>query len=213
MKCPHCGVHFHDNWITGSIDRGIKRTYGGGKEQAKPGWHYRTALCPNCKKLTIEIMGNRWRQVHPIGSNRGPVPAEVPKAIATDYVEACGVLPTSAKASAALARRCLQAMLNANGFKGAALEKQIERLLNAKVLPTHIQSTVDAIRKFGNFGAHPINDKTTLQIIDVDPEGAEWCLEILEALFDHFYVAPEAAKKKKAALDAKLKAAGKPLSK
>jgi hypothetical protein len=141
------------------------------------------------------------------------VPTEVPKAIAADYVEACLVLPLSAKASAALARRCLQAMLRENGYKSTNLAKQVDRLLKAKVLPTHTHTTVDAIRNFGNFSAHPINDKTTLQIIDVDPEEAEWCLEILEALFDHFYVAPEAAKKKKAALDAKLKAAGKPPSK
>jgi hypothetical protein len=99
----------------------------------------------------------------------------------------------SAKASAALARRCLQAMLNEQGFKDKYLVNQVEKLLNAKVLPTHIHETVDAIRHFGNFGAHPINDKTSLQIIDVEPKEAEWCLEILEALFDHFYVQPPAA--------------------
>jgi hypothetical protein len=38
---------------------------------------------------------------------------------------------------------------------------------------------------------------------------AEWCLETLEALFDHFYVGPAAAAKKKAALNEKLEAAGK----
>jgi hypothetical protein len=139
----------------------------------------------------------------------------VPKPIATDYVEACRVLPLSAKASAALARRCLQTMLNDNGYKDKDdnLSKQIDKLLNPRVLPDHIHETVDAIRNFGNFGAHPINDQTTLQIIDVEPEEAEWCLEILEALFDHFYVRPAAAKKKKAELNAKLKAAGKQPSK
>jgi hypothetical protein len=128
-------------------------------------------------------------------------------------VEACVVLPFSTKASAALARRCLQAMLNEQGFREKDLEKQIQQLLDAKVLPTHIHKTVDAIRKFGNFSAHPINDRTSLQVIDVEPHEAEWCLEILEALFDHFYVAPAAAAEKKAALDAKLKAAGKPPTK
>jgi uncharacterized protein DUF4145 len=133
-------------------------------------------------------MGASWRQVHPVGSNRGPVPPEVPKGIAADYVEACQVLPLSAKASAALSRRCLQGMLNDKGYKGSNLAKQIDQLLKPGVLPKHIHETVDVIRNFGNFSAHPINDKTSLQIIDVDPEEAEWCLEILEALFDHFYV-------------------------
>jgi hypothetical protein len=151
--------------------------------------------------------------VHPVGSNRGPVPPEVPKPIAADYIEACQVLPTSAKASAALSRRCLQAMLHAHGYKDRDLAKEIQQLLDANALPKHIHETVDAIRNFGNFSAHPINDRTTLQIIDVDPQEAEWCLEILEALFDHFYVGPKKAKAKKAALDKKLTGAGKPPSK
>jgi hypothetical protein len=166
--------------------------------------------------MIIEIcppLRPEWRQVHPIGSNRGPVPPEVPKPIAADYIEACVVLPLSAKASAALARRCLQAVLHDQGFKGSDLAKDIDQLLKARVLPTHIHETVDAIRRFVNFGAHPINDITTLQVIDVEPEEAEWCLEILERLFDHFYVGPSAEKKRLAGLDAKLKAAGKPQSK
>ena len=227
MKCPYCGMHFSDNWIVQEIAR-LSRT----------GWFYRTALCPECTQMTIELCPplrsdimnqldqlsvgeqhttiqrlGRWRQVLPVGSNRGPVPPEVPKAIAADYVEACRVLPTSAKASAALSRRCLQTMLHAHGYKDRDLAKEIQQLLNANVLPQHIQETVDAIRNFGNFSAHPINDKTSLQVIDVDPEEAGWCLEILEALFDHFYVGPEKAKARKAALNKKLAAAGKPPSK
>jgi Domain of unknown function (DUF4145) len=209
MKCPHCTVHFDDNWDMVPIRwRGVS------------GGSYRIARCPNCKELTIELSPPRetegereWRQVQPIGSNRGPVPPEVPKAIATDYVEACVVLPLSAKASAALSRRCLQAVLHDQGFKGSDLAKDIDQLLKARVLPTHIHETVDAIRRFGNFGAHPINDITTLQVIDVEPEEAKWCLEILERLFDHFYVGPAAEKKRLAELDAKLTAAGKPPSK
>jgi hypothetical protein len=205
------------------------------------GWLYRTALCPACSGLTIEVSppllkrGQRvpeegelikrerpqWRQVHPVGSNRGPVPPEVPKPIAADYVEACQVLPlsakASAKASAALARRCLQAMLHAHGYKDKDLAKEVQQLLDEtdpkKVLPSPVHETVDAIRNFGNFSAHPIDDITSLQVIDVEPHEAEWCLEILEALFEHFYVGPEAAKAKKAALNTKLKAAGKPPSK
>ena len=137
--------------------------------------------------------------------------------IATDYIEACQVLPLNAKASAAQARRCLQAMLHAHGYRDKDLAKEVQHLLDEtdprKVLPRPIHETVDAIRNFGNFSAHPITDITSLQVIDVEPEEAEWCLEILEALFEHFYVGPTAAAAKKKALDAKLKAAGKPKSK
>ncbi len=96
----------------------------------------------------------------------------MPPEIAQDYVEACNVLPISAKASAALARRCLQNMLHAHTYKAKDLAKEIDLLLNetdpAKALPHRLRVTVDGIRNFGNFSAHPIDDKTTLQVIEVD---------------------------------------------
>jgi hypothetical protein len=82
-----------------------------------------------------------------------------------------------------------------------------------KALPTGVHNMLDAVRNFGNFSAHPITDQTTLQVIDVEEHEAEYCLDILDALFDHYYVRPEEAKRKRAALDAKLSAAGKPPSK
>lgn len=188
-------------------------------------WYYRSALCPACDDVTIEIArfyqqaspGEPWRQVYPIGASRGPVAAEVPDGIRDDYIEACNVLPISAKASAALSRRCLQNMLHSHGYKAKDLAKEIDLLMNEpdpkKALPHRLRETVDGIRNFGNFSAHPIDDRTTLQIIDVEPHEAEWCLQILEDMFEHFYVGPAAAKARKVALDAKLAAAGKPPSK
>jgi uncharacterized protein DUF4145 len=82
-----------------------------------------------------------------------------------------------------------------------------------KAIPTALRDTVDAIRNVGNFSAHPVTDQTTLQVIDVEPSEAEWCLEILEDMFDHYYVKPAQAAARKAALNAKLVAAGKPPSK
>ena len=77
-------------------------------------------------------------------------------------------MPISAKASAALSRRCLQNMLHAHGYKAKDnLAKEIDLLLNEPaVFRDKLRVTVDAIRNFGNFSAHPINDVTTLQVID-----------------------------------------------
>ncbi|MGM4870453.1 DUF4145 domain-containing protein [Bradyrhizobium sp. 956_D2_N1_5] len=223
MKCPHCSIHFHDNWYNDYFRRGQNSSKG--RIGAVEGyWMYRNSVCPNCGELTIEVTVGTdkeplvpWRQIFPIGANRGPVPAAVLAAIANDYIEACNVLPISAKASAALSRRCLQNMLRAGGYKDKDLAKEIDQLLAEtdpkKALPHKLRETIDAIRNFGNFSAHPIDDKTTLQVIDVEPEEAEWCLEVIEELFDHFYVGPAAAAAKKAALNAKLAAGGKPPAK
>ena len=70
-----------------------------------------------------------------------------------------------------------------------------------RAIPLRLRNTIDAIRNFGNFSAHPIDDKNALQIIDVEPQEADWCLRTLEECFEHFYVGPEIARAKKAALD------------
>ena len=228
MKCPHCSINFHENWE----DRDCLRNQGAlhGRIMLIDTlttylWRYRSADCPGCRDVILEIArtapnrGNseKWRQVYPIGANRGPVPIEVPSQVAQDYIEACNVLPISAKASAALARRCLQNVLHSRGYKAKDLAKEIDLILNdpdpKKALPQGLRETLDGIRNFGNFSAHPIDDKTTLQVIDVEPHEAEWCLEIIEDLFEHFYVGPAAAAAKKLSLNAKLAAAGKPPTK
>ncbi|NSX85711.1 MULTISPECIES: DUF4145 domain-containing protein [Agrobacterium] len=209
MRCSHCLVNFHDNWLPGTFYRRNQPT----------GWTYHTAACPACERLTIVIENDDGEQriVEPISTSRGPISNFVPSEISIDYTEACNVLPISPKASAALARRCLQNILNTFGYKAKDLAKQVDALINEtdpkKALPIGLHETIDAIRNFGNFSAHPIDEKTTLQVIDVEAEEAEWCLEILEELFEHFYERPAIAAQKKAALDAKLAAAGKPPSK
>jgi hypothetical protein len=214
------------NWVPEYFDRlnhNLKQVLD--SETGADGyWCYRSAIWPGCQGWAIEMAVARdkeplttWRQIFPVGASRGPVSREVPKPIAADYIEACNVLPISAKTSAALSRRCLQNMLHAANYRERDLAREIDLLLNEpdprKALPHQLRETVDAIRNFGNFSAHPIDDKTTLQVIDVEPHEAEWCLEVIEDLFEHFYVGPAMAAAKKAALDAKLAAGGKPPSK
>ena len=44
-------------------------------------------------------------------------------------------------------------------------------------------------RKVGNRAAHPTLSDAGL-IVDVEPWEAEWCLEVIEALYDHVFVVP-----------------------
>jgi hypothetical protein len=63
---------------------------------------------------------------------------------------------------------------------------------------------IDAIRHVGNFAAHPIKSTNSPEIIDVEPGEAEWLLDVLVQLFDHYFVGPAEAKKKRDVLNAKL---------
>ena len=69
---------------------------------------------------------------------------------------------------------------------------------------------VDAIRVTGNFAAHPIKSRASGEVVAVEPGEAEWNLDTLEALFDFYFVQPAALQAKRAALNVKLLAAGKP---
>lgn len=225
MKCPHCSIHFHERWAQELLCWGQNNPMKSETDNGTGYWSYRSTRCAGCNGFIIDIaltknkapIEGSWHQVFPVGANRGPVPTEVPPSIARDYIEACNVLAISANASAALSRRCLQNILRAHDYKARDLAHEIELLLNEtdpmKALPRKLRETVDSIRNFGNFAAHPTDDKATLELIDVEPHEAEWCLETIEELFEHFYVGPAAAKAKKAALDAKLAASGKPPSK
>lgn len=168
-------------------------------------WWYQTDKCPSCQQWIIEVTDSAdannfpigWRMIYPVSSSRGPVPPSVPTEIAEDYVEACNVISISPKASAALSRRCLQNILRSHDYKVKQLWQEIDLLLNetdtSKAIPTNLRVTIDAIRHLGNFSAHPTEDVSTLQILNVEDHEAEWCLEILEDMFEHLYVRPAEA--------------------
>ena len=64
------------------------------------------------------------------------------------------------------------------------------------------------VRNVGNFAAHPLKSETSGEILPVEPAEAEWNLEVLEELFDFYFVQPAKTAKRKAALDEKLKESG-----
>jgi hypothetical protein len=149
--------------------------------------------------------------IHPKAVSRSPIPSEVPKEFATDYAEACLVQADSEKASAALSRRCLQHLLRGKaGIIEGALAGEIQRVLDSKQLPTHLAEDLDAVRNIGNFAAHPLKSTSTGEIVEVGPEEAEWSLNVLEQLFDFYFVQPARAKARRDALNTKLQGAGKP---
>jgi hypothetical protein len=149
------------------------------------------------------------RFVWPFALPARPIAPEVPRHIASDYGEASAVLSTSEKASAALSRRCLQLLLReAGGTKSKDLADQIEEVL--PTLPGYLQKQLDAVRNIGNFAAHPQKSKITSEIIEVEPGEAEWNLDVLDLLFDFYFVQPRIAQEKRDALNKKLADAGKP---
>lgn len=215
MKCPHCLVEIHPAFreiILGSDKVATWSTYN--------------MNCPNptCGRKIIDVAyGTQnpthtllstifWRQtVIPFVSTRPPVPVEVDERFAVDYKEACLILTLSPKASAALSRRCLQNILREKAeIKKGDLANEIQQVINNKSLPSHLSESIDAIRNIGNFAAHPVKSTSSGEIVEVEVGEAEWLLDVLESLFDFYFVQPAILKSKRDALNKKLVEIGKP---
>lgn len=211
MKCPHCTVTIHESEAEIQL------------QQDKEGmWHAGFTLCPACFKGIIRLYvkpvyngqllsAEGHYLARPKVSGRTPVPPEVPSTFSGDYNEACLVLADSPKASAALSRRCLQHILRDKAnVKHQNLDREIQEVLDRNLVPPHIAENLDAIRTTGNFAAHPIKSTSSGEIVEVEPHEAEWNLEVLEELFDFFFVGPARTKARKDAHNKKLADAGKP---
>lgn len=217
MKCPHCLVEFHSNasWL-----------YLG--KDADGHWAVEKQECPACGRMVVKLANgersftsqgtflglsvvHQSYLVRPKAAGRPPCHSEVPKDAAEDYKEACLVFGDSPKASAAISRRCLQHLLRDHAkVKPSNLATEIAEFVGQPGVPSHLVEMVDAVRNIGNFAAHPIKATATGEVLPVEPGEAEWNLDVLEALFDFFFVQPAVIKRKRDELNKKLASAGKP---
>lgn len=229
MKCPHCGVQIHPAFTgkplrsvgvatTGSHPSSNEAAPVGTERGRRTFWTVYEMECPACKFAIINLTKELERSglkptvinAYPKNVHTRSAPPEVPPELAEDFNEASAVIADSPKASAALSRRCLQHLLRLQGFAQHDLAKAIDAALAKKIMPGPLARNLDAIRNIGNFAAHPTKNTNSGAIVEVEPEEAEWNLDVLIGLFDFFYVQPAHDTARIEALNAKLKASGKP---
>ncbi len=166
-------------------------------------------VCPNpkCKKFTLKLslsptywssQHQSWNDGSPIhqwqlipSSNAQTFPDYIPQAVRDDYNEACLVVNLSPKASATLARRCLQGILRDFWqVRPGRLVDEIEQVKD-KVDPL-TWDAIEAVRKVGNIGAHMEKDINV--IVDVEPHEAQLLIGLIETLIKDWYIAREERK-------------------
>ena len=141
--------------------------------------------CPSCKNVHafIASYGSYWEGEFCFSyppADAMYLPEYIPEPLRQDYLEAIRIADLSPKASATLARRCLQGMIH--DFWDIH-----EKNLNAEItalksrIPRKQWDAIDAIRKIGNIGAHMENNVEL--IVDVDPDEAKKLLKVIEMLF------------------------------
>ena len=146
--------------------------------------------CPNCGQYTIFAKGvgsdveDVDLYIRPISFAK-QFPEYIPEAIRKDYSEACAILKLSPKASATLARRCLQGMIRDFWkINETNLKKAIDNLENK--ISAKQWAVIDAVRRLGNIGAHM--EKDINLIVEIDPGEAEKLINLIELLLDQWYI-------------------------
>jgi hypothetical protein len=165
----------------------------------------RAIVCPNpkCKKFTLSASMHEitydslyrastgshihtWQLIP--ASKAQSFPDFIPRAIISDYNEACLICDLSPKASATLSRRCLQGIIRDFWqIKPGRLVDEIDQIKD-KVDPM-TWDAIDSVRKVGNIGAHM--EKDIDLIVDVDPSEATILIELIENLLKDWYITRE----------------------
>ena len=215
VNCPYCSIK-----MSPVRDR---MAYGGSMFWQDQGVQARVeaVACPECRGVFLlhshfetqdggEPGTATWRDLDsavlwPRVSSRQPVPPEVPEQYASLAREAGLILPDSPRASAALSRRCLQQLLrNEAEAPPGKLYFEIEWALANAGLPSRATRSLHSLREIGNMAAHPNMGPESDDYLEVEPGEADWTLDVLDDLFDHFFVGPALEAARRAALDAKL---------
>lgn len=115
---------------------------------------------------------------------------EIPKEYADLFIKARKVLKICPETSATCSRKCMELIL-INIFKAKKwnLSDKIKEV--EKFLPSDFWKDLDFLIDFGNFGAHPKKDTSTGELIQVEKGEAEYCLYLLECLFDECFIKPK----------------------
>jgi hypothetical protein len=128
-------------------------------------------------------------------SSAKPQPDHIPRSLREDYLEACRIRDLSPKASATLARRCLQGMIrdfckiakNTLDLEIRALKEAVDQDKAPRGVTPESVDAIDHVRKVGNIGAHM--EKDIDLIVEIDSGEAQLLIELVETLFEEWYVA------------------------
>ena len=210
-KCPYCG---HAQTVTeATFDDTKFHIWNGRSKHGAIGGRAISIVCSNghCKELTLEFSLNSaardnfgnvnvtnnsirsWSLLPE--STAKPQPDYIPEPIVENYNQACRIRDLSANASATMSRRCLQGMIRdycsiskpslANEID--TLRVQVDEGKAPQGVSQDTMNAIDHVRHLGNIGAHM--EKDINLILDVQPDEAQALINLIELLFEEWYVA------------------------
>jgi len=206
--CPHC--HAETVFVTKQAVslEGLCITRGGVRHECVRA-NTEIGACIGCKQIALGIpaLNPATRQVvfklvWPEETWPDNAPVELDDSIKSAYHEARSILGLSPQAAAVLARRCLQHVLREKlRIKKKDLFTEIEEARKSGDLMNPTKDALHHIREIGNWGAHPIEQAST--IMEVSLAEARYTMHTLHLVFHDLYAAPAKVEAMQEALNIK----------
>jgi Domain of unknown function (DUF4145) len=124
------------------------------EEYGRSDWvfvNFHVSTCYSCDAFTVWVED---KIVYPVSHSIVAAHEMMPAAVKADFEEAGSIVNLSPRAAAALARLCIQKLVNEIGESGDNLNRDIAELVK-KGLEVEVQQALDVVRVIGNNAVHP----------------------------------------------------------
>lgn len=196
MECPHCLSEF----------TATPHVFALGEDQ-DGSWQVSNLRCPTCDRLIVGLCTKEGctYPAWPAASSRARLSPDVPADFAADYHAACQVLFYSPEASAAISRRLLHRFLATQVHAGhGGLADQIRQAAISPALPAYLKQALQKLSRVAKLEPDSVKSLRPEAMSPVEPGEVEWLLDVLQPLFDLYFVQPARMQRKQDALEEKL---------
>ena len=193
MQCPHCQSEFEKK----------PHVFALGDDQDGT-WQVSNNRCPTCDRLIISLCTKdgctypAW----PASTTRARLSQDVPADFAGEYHAASQIIFYSPEASAAISRRLLHRFLASHAQAGrGGLAEQIRQASVSPEVPAYLREallTLARVAKLDPDGAKSLQPEA---LAPAEPGEADWLLDVLQSLFEFYFVQPARMQRRQSALE------------
>jgi hypothetical protein len=196
MQCPHC-------WS----DIEVKPHLFALGEDQDGTWQVSQTRCPKCDHLIVDLH-NKDKCVYPVwpaSLARPRLSDDVPVEYAAEYHTAAQILAYSPEAAAAVGRRLLHRFLAEQvGAGSGELADQIAQTADSPELPHYLEEALQTFGRVAKLESGSGKSRHPEALTPAEPGEAEWLLDVLQPLFELYFVQPARLRRKQDALEEKI---------
>jgi hypothetical protein len=193
MECPHC----HSEYTA------TPHVFALGEDQ-DGSWQISSVRCDICDRIIANVCakdGPTYPAL-PQSSMRPRLSQDVPLGYADDYHAACQIYYYSPQSTAALSRRLLQRLLaDKAGAGDGDLVDQIRRAVLGPDMPAYLKQGLQMYSRLARLDSTPGKSAHPEALASVEPGEAEWLLDVLQSMFDLYFVQPARLQRKQNSIE------------